>query len=140
MDVSISSRHLEITPQLEKLVKSKIGRLDRHLRELDTATVHFAEARNPRIAEREICEVTLSGHGHHLRAKVSARDPAAAVDLAEDKLERQIRKLRTKLQKRRHGRGETIRGEAPDTDAATGEAADASDEQASTDGAEASQA
>ena len=109
MDVSISSRHLTVTPKLEEAIRTKIGHLDRFLPELDTATVHLDEARNPRITNREVCEVTLSGHGHRLRCKVQAPDPLTAVDRAGAKLERQIRKLRTKLQKRHHGRGDTIR-------------------------------
>ena len=115
MEISISSRHKDITPGLEEAVRTKIGQLDRYLDHLDTAEVHFDEARNPRIVDRETCEVTLTGHGHHLRCKVNAPDAFTAVDLAEAKLERQIRKLRTKLQNRHRGRGDTIR-----TGAATG--------------------
>ncbi len=114
MEISISSRHTDITPGLEQAVRTKIGQLDRYLDDLDTAEVHFDEARNPRIVDRETCEVTLTGHGHHLRCKVNAPDAFTAVDLAEAKLERQIRKLRTKLQNRHRGRGDTIRtGAAP---------------------------
>ena len=114
MEISISSRHTDITPGLEQAVRTKIGQLDRYLDDLDTAEVHFDEARNPRIVDRETCEVTLTGHGHHLRCKVNAPDALTAVDLAEAKLERQIRKLRTKLQNRHRGRGDTIRtGAAP---------------------------
>ena len=40
---------------------------------------------------------------------MNAPDAFTAVDLAEAKLERQIRKLRTKLQNRHRGRGDTIR-------------------------------
>ena len=109
MEISISSRHKDITPGLEEVVRSKIGQLDRYLDDLDTAEVHFDEARNPRIVDRETCEVTLTGHGHHLRCKVDAPDAFTAVDLAEAKLERQIRKLRTRLQNRHRGRGDTIR-------------------------------
>ena len=109
MEISISSRHKAITPGLEEAVRTKIGQLDRYLDDLDTAEVHFDEARNPRIVDRETCEVTLTGHGHHLRCKVNAPDALTAVDLAEAKLERQIRKLRTKLQRRHQGRGATIR-------------------------------
>lgn len=101
---------MTLTPKLEKAVHTKIGQLDRFLDELSAAEVHFDEARNPRIANREMCEITLSGHGHHLHCKVEAPDPFSALDLAEAKLERQIRKLRTKMQKRYHGSGETIRG------------------------------
>ena len=118
MEISISSRHKDITPGLEEAVRTKIGQLDRYLDHLDTAEVHFDEARNPRIVDRETCEVTLTGHGHRLRCKVNAPDAFTAVDLAEAKLERQIRKLRTKLQNRHRGRGDTIRtGAAPGSEA-----------------------
>ena len=110
MEVHISSRHVNIKPRLDRAVRTKIGQLDRFFNELDTAEVHFDESRNPRIADSETCEVTLSGNGHYVRCKVSAPDLLTAVDLAEAKLERQIRKLRTKLQLRQHGRGDTIRG------------------------------
>ena len=109
MDVSISARHVTITPRLEEVIHEKIGQLDRYLGGLDYAGVHFDEARNPRIPDKEFCEVVVKGHGYHLRCKVHAPDPFTAIDLATAKLERQIRKLRTKLQRRHHGTGETIR-------------------------------
>ena len=109
MDVSISARHVNITPRLEEVIHEKIGGLDKFLQGLDHAEVHFDEARNPRITDKEFCEVVVEGHGHHLRCKVHAPDPYSAVDAATLKLERQIRKLRTRLQKRHHGSGETLR-------------------------------
>ncbi|MYI14733.1 MAG: ribosome-associated translation inhibitor RaiA, partial [Acidimicrobiaceae bacterium] len=78
VEISISSRHKDITPGLEEAVRTKIGQLDRYLDDLDTAEVHFDEARNPRIVDRETCEVTLTGHGHHLRCKVNAPDAFTA--------------------------------------------------------------
>lgn len=112
MDVSISARHVTITPRLEEVIHEKIGQLDRYLDGLDYAGVHFDEAQNPRIADKEFCEVHLKGHGHHLRCKVHAPDPFTAIDLAEAKLERQIRKLRTKIQRRQHGTGDSLRAAA----------------------------
>jgi ribosome hibernation promoting factor len=109
MDVSISARHVVITPRLEEVIFEKIGQLDRYLDGLDYAGVHFDKAQNPRITEKEYCEVHLKGHGHHLRCKVHAPDPFTAIDLAEAKLERQIRKLRTKIQRRQQGNGASIR-------------------------------
>ncbi len=115
MDVSISARHVTITPRLEEVIHEKIGQLDRYLDGLDYAGVHFDEAQNPRIADKEFCEVHLKGHGHHLRCKVHAPDPFTAIDLAEAKLERQIRKLRTKIQRRHQGTGASIRTETAQT-------------------------
>lgn len=109
MDVSISARHVNITPRLEEVVHEKIGQLDRYLEGLETASVHFLEEQNPRISDKQFCEVHVKGHGHHLRCKVNAPDPFTAVDLAEAKLERQIRKLRTKIQHHNHGKGDSLR-------------------------------
>ncbi len=109
MEVSISARHVTITPRLEEVIHEKIGGLDRFLEGLDSAEVHLDEARNPRINDKQFCEVVLVGHGHHVRCKVQAPDPFTAIDRATAKLERQIRKLRTKLIRRHHGDGTTIR-------------------------------
>ena len=109
MDVSISARHVKVTPRLEEVIQEKIGGLDYYLDGLDRAEVHFDEARNPRISDKEFCEVVIEGHGHHLRCKVHAPDPFTAIDMAEAKLERQIRKLRTRIQRRHQGDGTTIR-------------------------------
>lgn len=97
------------------MIQEKIGGLDHFLDGLDHAEVHFDEAQNPRISDKEFCEVVVQGHGHHLRCKVHAPDPFTAIDMAEAKLERQIRKLRTKIQRRHQGDGSTIRA-ADDSD------------------------
>jgi len=97
MDVTISTRRTELTPRLEDYVKEKIGRLDRIVDGLDRAEVHLTEEKNPRIENKETCEVTLVGHGHHVRCKVSAPDGFAATDAAVAKLEKQLRKLKTRM-------------------------------------------
>jgi len=105
LDVTVSSRHTEVPDNLRRVAEEKIGRLSRFLEGMDRAEVHFSEERNPRIADREVCEVTLEGHGHHVRCKVRATDGFVAVDRAVEKLESQLHKLKTKLKKRQHGSG-----------------------------------
>ena len=104
MDVSVSSRNIELTDALRDLTTEKIARLGRFLDGMERAEVHFFEERNPRITDKDVCEVTLDGHGHHVRAKVAATDPFAAVDAAVNKLEHQLHKLKTKLVGRSHPR------------------------------------
>lgn len=104
MDVSVSSRNIELTEALRDMTTDKIGRLSRFLDGMERAEVHFFEERNPRIADKDVCEVTMDGHGHHVRAKVAAGDPFAAVDAAVNKLEHQLHKLKTKLVGRSHPR------------------------------------
>jgi ribosomal subunit interface protein len=82
--------------------EEKIGRLSRFLDGMLRAEVHFSEERNPRIADKEVCEVSMEGGGHHVRCKVAAADPFAAIDLAVSKLEQQLYKLKTKQVLRTH--------------------------------------
>lgn len=103
VEVSVSSRHTEVPEHLRRVAEDKIGRLGRFLDGMDRAEVHFTEHKNPRIVEKEICEVTLEGHGHHVRCKVAAPDGFVAVDRAVEKLEHQLHKLKTKLKRRYKG-------------------------------------
>lgn len=97
MQVTVSSRHADVSEALRAAATEKIGRLERFLDGITNAEVHFDQHRNPRIADREICEVTLEGQGHVVRCKVAAADSFAAVDVAVDKLEHQLSRLKSKL-------------------------------------------
>jgi ribosomal subunit interface protein len=90
LDITISRRNLDLSASLEATVRRKLARLDRLNGGFDRAEVHFFEERNPRIADREICEVFLDGGGQHLQCKVAAADPVAALDKAVAKLEQQL--------------------------------------------------
>jgi putative sigma-54 modulation protein len=104
VQVTVSARHTDVPDDLRKMAEEKIGRLSRFVEGLETAEVHFSEHKNPRIADKEVCEVTIEGHGHHVRCKVQAVDGYQAVDKAYEKLEHQLHKLKTKLNRRNHGR------------------------------------
>lgn len=111
MQVTVSSRHTEVPERLRVMAEEKIGRLSRYVDGLDHAEVHFSEHKNPRIADKEVLEVTIEGHGHHVRAKVQAADGYQAVDKAYEKLEQQLHKLKTKLTRRYQGAPKAHKGE-----------------------------
>jgi putative sigma-54 modulation protein len=104
LEITVSARHTTLSPALRAAAEDKIGRLSRFLDGMERAEVHFSEEHNPRISAKEVCEVTLEGHGHHVRCKVAAADGFAAVDLAVEKLEHQLYKLKSKLIPRKSGR------------------------------------
>jgi len=104
MDVSIRGRNVELSDALRAAAEEKVTRLSRFLDGMDHVEIQFYEERNPRIAQRDVCEVTFKAHGHLLRAKASAVDPFAAIDGVVDKLEHQIEKLKGKLIGRSHPR------------------------------------
>jgi putative sigma-54 modulation protein len=111
VQVTVSRRHTEVPERLRVVTEEKIGRLTRYVDGLEYAEVHFWEHKNPRIVDKEVCEVTIEGHGHHVRCKVQAADGFQAIDLAYDKLEHQLHKLKTKLGRRRHGAPKARKGE-----------------------------
>jgi ribosomal subunit interface protein len=102
VDITVSARHIDITTALRAAAEEKIGRLSRFQDGMLRAEVHFFEERNPRIADKEVCEVWMEGGGHHLHCKAVANDPYAAIDLAVTKLEQQLYKLKTKQVLRTH--------------------------------------
>jgi putative sigma-54 modulation protein len=121
VEISVSSRHVEVPPAVKAAAVDKIGRLDRYVDGMDRAEAHFSEERNRRIEQREVLEVTMYGHGHQVRAKVAAADQFAAVDAAVAKLETQLHKLKNRLVAKYHGKGHVT---AKGAGAADGRAAD----------------
>jgi putative sigma-54 modulation protein len=104
VDVIVSGRQMDVSEKLRQLTEDKVSRLGRFL-DMERAEVRFSREKNPRIANPELCEVTLEGHGHHVRAKVAAVDSFAAVDGAVAKAEQQLTKLKTRLvQRSRHAK------------------------------------
>lgn len=99
MDVMISGRRMDVPDKLRELTETKVERLDRQLA-MDRVEVLFTQAANPRIPDQVECEITTSGHGHHVRAKASAADGYAAIDKALTKINAQLEKLKGKLRRR----------------------------------------
>ena len=95
---------MDVPDRLRTAVQEKVTRLARHLDGWEEAEVQFFEERNPRISEKEVCEVTLRGHGQVLRAKASSSDPFTAVDRVVDKLSHQAEKVKTRQSRKGHRR------------------------------------
>ncbi|HET7487257.1 MAG TPA: ribosome-associated translation inhibitor RaiA [Acidimicrobiales bacterium] len=104
MDIKIQGRKVEVPEALRGAVELKLARVVKHLDGMERAEVLFFEERNPRIADKAVCEVTMHGHGHVVRARAAAADQQAAVDGVVDKLEHRVEKLKGKLNGRSHPR------------------------------------
>lgn len=114
MEIAIRTRNVKIPKSVRSLTEEKVARLERYLGGMDHAEVSFKEEKNPRISEREICEVTVRGHGHVVRAHASSVDKLAALDEVIDKLKHQLEKLKVKTVTREHvhthnGNGKHVR-------------------------------
>ena len=93
-----------MSDEVRALTEEKVGRLGHLCPGLERAEVHFSEEHNPRIADRECCEVIIIGHGRTIRAQAAGPVPLAAVDLVVEKLEHQLEKTKGRLVGRSHPR------------------------------------
>jgi|YelNatPaOPRAMG01_1025707.scaffolds.fasta_scaffold16357_4 putative sigma-54 modulation protein len=105
MKIQVKGRNVVVTDALQKYAEEKLSRLHRYLQEHNTDEVTRVELelmveKNPSIATPQVAEATVFTRGPVLRAKESSTDMYAAIDLVTDKLQRQVKKYREKLQRK----------------------------------------
>lgn len=91
-----TGKGMEVSESLKARVEKKLGKLERYFRDEPEATVRFKQQKGA----RNIIEITVSVAGIILRAEECSNDMYLSIDRAVDKLESQIRRHRTKLDKR----------------------------------------
>lgn len=99
MKFNIRGNKIDVTPAIKGYIEEKIGRLDKYLEKPEevSATVVIRVRGN-----EQIVEVTIPFHKVILRGEQSHNDLYAAIDIVSDKMERQIRKNKTKLRKQKN--------------------------------------
>jgi len=100
MEVLIRGNKIEITDSMKEYVKEKLSKLDKYSLDKYKATV-LVKIRN----YTQKVEVTIPLKTLILRAEEEAEDFYSAVDMVINKLERQIRKNKTKLIKKKEKSG-----------------------------------
>lgn len=97
MKFIIHGRKVEVTDSIKNYIEEKIGRLDKYFDHPDdvTATV-VVKIRG----KEQIVEVTIPLKKVLLRGEESHEDLYAAIDIVSDKIERQIRKNKTRMSRR----------------------------------------
>ena len=97
MKFNIHGRKIEVTDAIRSYIEEKIGRLDKYFEDPDniTATVLIKLRGNDQVVE-----VTINANSYLLRGEESHKDLYASIDKVSDKIERQIRKNKTRMSKK----------------------------------------
>lgn len=122
MKVVIHDRTERLPAQLRSDAERKLERLSRHFDRVLEAEVHFEEESRRSRERRVVSRILVHALGRKaplLKAQEKAADEQAALDLALDKIDRQVRKLKERRRERR------IVGPAEMTAAMNGDAAPA---------------
>ena len=96
MKTNITAKNMVVTPGISNRIFKKTATMERYLKADAEMFVRLRKERDERI-----CEITVPMKGVTLRAESSSKDNLfMAIDRCLAKLERQILRHRTKLEKR----------------------------------------
>ncbi len=94
MKYLIRGEKIQVTDSIKDYIKDKLSKMDKYLENPDD--IEAKVLIKVKGVEQRV-EVTIQTKGYFLRAEEAHSDLYAAIDLIVDKLERQIRKYKTKL-------------------------------------------
>lgn len=95
MKISITGRHMEVRDDLKALVEKKLSKLNKFFSDNAEAAVKFS-----RIRDNECLEITIADGGTIYRCEEKNSTFQNALDRCMDSIERQIRKNKTRLERR----------------------------------------
>ena len=95
---NVRGENIEVTPALREYVESKVSKIEKYFDEVPEANVHV----NLKVySDRQgKAEVTIPLPNLVLRAEETSPDLYGSIDLVSDKLERQMRKYLTKVNRK----------------------------------------
>ncbi|TXR52168.1 ribosome hibernation-promoting factor, HPF/YfiA family [Reinekea thalattae] len=91
MQVNISGHHVEVTESLHNYVSSKLDKLERHFDQMGNIQITLSVEK-----ERQKAEASINVKGGQVHADAVHDDLYAAIDLLNDKLDRQLIKRKEK--------------------------------------------
>ena len=95
MRFTFTEKKVQVSDDLRAYAEKKIGKLERFFKIESDAYVTFSMERG-----RHIAEVTIKNNGMFYRVTESTGDMYASIDSASASIERQIRKNKTRLEKK----------------------------------------
>ncbi|MFV0558426.1 MAG: ribosome hibernation-promoting factor, HPF/YfiA family [Enterococcus sp.] len=95
---NVRGENIEVTEAIREYVAKKVGKLERYFTDVPEANAHV----NLKVYTEKTAkvEVTIPLPYLVLRAEETSPDLYASIDLVVDKLERQIRKFKTKIHRK----------------------------------------
>lgn len=97
MELNIRGDKIKVTAAMKKYIAEKLEKLNKYLENSDKVTAHIIVKVN---GHNQTVEITIPLKSFILRSEETQDDFYAAVDKTIDKLERQVRKNKTRLMSR----------------------------------------
>jgi len=102
MKYNLRGHNIEVTESLREYVEKKVSRIEKYFDTLPAVEVQVTL----RVSKADhTVEITLPLNGMMLRAEETSEDMYASIDLVVEKLERQIRKYKTRVNRKFENQG-----------------------------------
>jgi len=97
MRIIVKGKNMEVTDALQRYAEKKVEKLEKYFQNIKEAIVTQSTQRNWHIVE-----VMLEGDGIVLRGEVRSDSMYASIDQVVEKLEKQVKRFKSKLTERVH--------------------------------------
>jgi len=98
--INARGKNIEVTPALQEYLEKKLKKLDKYFNNELEAQVTLSVVR-----ESHSVDVTISIDGLLLRGEEATEDMYASIDLVVDKIERQLHKYKTRINRKLRQKG-----------------------------------
>lgn len=121
MDIEVRGKNRPVSSRLDAVAREKVSRIAKFTHDAGRVEVDFSAQQHRRLAESQLCEITVHLKKHFVKAHASAPEPEAALDLAVDKIGHQVARIKDKRvsrshPRRRNGLAGATNGEVVDVD------------------------
>lgn len=106
MNLILSGRGVQLDDRLRQYATDKLSHVERFYDRIIKMEVELRQERTSRRTDRHRVEVTVKTPKDTLRAHGEGIDYFAAIDIAADRLETQIKKLKSRLRDHAHRNGQ----------------------------------
>lgn len=96
MRLTIKGRNIELTPALKQYATEKLTKTTKLSDQIIEITAILSVEKNPSISANQVAEVVVTLNKVRIQAKETSESMYASIDMIVDKIERQIKKHKTK--------------------------------------------
>ena len=96
MYIHVNGKNIEITDAIKAYVKEKLGKVANHYDQITGMDVVLSVIKNPAATGKHVAEVSCKTNSGVIPCEESAESMYASIDLLADKLDRQVKKFKSK--------------------------------------------
>lgn len=106
MELQITGKSIEISPEVRQYIERKLDKLSRHLHKIMESKVEISEQKTKSPQQHFVVQITIDSNGTLFRSQERGENLVSAIDRVAEIMDRQIKRYKGKLYKK--GRGSSL--------------------------------